>query len=113
MYLQILFAFAKAEIVKDEEYTPITLEESVIWVAVILSGIAITIYVAGFFRGHAMGKIDETANHLDQFRDLRDKGMLDEEEFSQVKTTMRHKQIQQEVGSNEDTSSDAENNNQS
>jgi len=112
MFLRILLAFAEVEQVKDKEYTPITFEQGVIWFAIILCAILVAIYVAGFFRGNALGKIDETSNHLDEFRKLRDEGMLDDEEFSQVKTSIAFKNTEQEVEFNEDTSNDAENNSQ-
>ena len=113
MLLQILLAFAEAEKVKDKKYTPITLEEVVVWVAVILSAIAVTVYVAGFFRGNALGKVTQTSNHLDEFKRLHEEGMLQEEEFSQVKATISQQNVARQIEFQEDTSSNEENNNQS
>ena len=113
MFLQILIAFVEAEKAKDKEYTPITLEQGVIWTAIILSAIAVAFYVAGFFRGRALGKISETSNHLDEFRRLRDEGMLGDEEFSQVKATITQQNTEQIIDFNEETTNNEENDNQS
>ena len=113
MLLQVLLAFAEAEKVKEKEYTPITLEQGVIWAAVILSAIMVAVYVAGFFRGNALGKIDQTSNHLDEFKRLHEEGMLGEEEFSQVKATISQQNITRQIEFEEDTSNNEENNNQS
>ena len=113
MFLQILLAFAEVEKVKEKEYTPITLEQVVIWAAVILSAIAAAVYVAGFFRGNALGKVNETSNHLDEFKRLHEEGMLGEEEFSQVKATISQLNVTRQIEFEEDTSNNEENNNQS
>lgn len=113
MFLKILTAFAEAEKVQDKEYTPITLEQVVIWIAVILSAIAIAYYVAGFFRGRALGAPDGTSNHLDEFRRLRDEGMIGNEEFSQVKKTITKQNTERAIEFREDTTDNEENDNQS
>ena len=71
-----------------EPYTPITIEQIIIWVAVTISLILVALYVVGIFRSDARSTFGGPENHLDDFRKLREEGMMDDEEYSRVKTSI-------------------------
>ncbi len=87
---QIVYLVAQTTEAK-KEYTPITIEQVVLWIAVLASLVLVGFYLVSVFRGNAHGVFDESTNQLDDFRKLRQEGMLDDEEFARVKSSIVHK----------------------
>lgn len=106
--LQLL---AEAETVKEKADPP-SLEQVIILGTVLVSLLLVAFYVVSFFRGSALGTVEEPVSHLDDFRRLREEGMLDEEEFKQVKTSLIQEQ-REKVDFREETSDEADRDDQS
>lgn len=98
--------------VADEKWEPPSLEQVIILAAALISLVLIGIYVVNIFRGSALGTPDENVSHLDEFRRLREEGMLDESEFAQVRSTIIQ-DAREKVDFREDTSGDTNRNDQS
>jgi hypothetical protein len=91
---------------------PVTLEQVIILVAVMVSLILVVLYVVLHFRGAAFGEAAVSSNHLDDFRRLREEGKLDDEEFKKVKSKIIQPP-REEVDFREDTHEGADDNDQS
>lgn len=91
---------------------PPSLEQVVLLVAVMVSLILVVVYVVLYFRGAAFGENQVASNHLDEFRRLREEGLLNEDEFKKVKTQIVQ-QPREEVDFREDTSDEAKDDDQS
>ena len=91
-----------------EPYTPITIEQIIIWVAVTISLILVALYVVGIFRSDARSSFDGPEDHLDDFRRLREEGMMDDEEYSRVKSSIAS-DSQEQIDFREDRTEDVDN----
>lgn len=106
MFQSISLWLAQSEPIKEKPELP-TLEEIVILVAILVSLLLVAIYVVGIFRGNALGKNEETFNHLDDFRKLHEEGVLEESEFKKVKSQLIEDQ-REKIDFREDRSDDVE-----
>lgn len=102
---------AQSEPVKEKADPP-SLEEIIILATILVSLLFVAIYVVGIFRGSALGKTKEASSDLDEFRRLREEGVLDESEYKQVKTQIVQQQREQ-INFREDTSDEAKDDDQS
>ena len=56
----------------------------IIWISLLVGFVLVAVYCLQLIRGLATGQVAEPMDHLSQFRDLKDKGKLDEEEYSRL-----------------------------
>jgi hypothetical protein len=60
----------------------------VLWVAALAILVAVGIYVAGKFRAKAVQKEPSASELLTKFREMHSRGVLNDEEFRTIKTTL-------------------------
>jgi uncharacterized membrane protein len=68
----------------------------VVAVAILAAMVAIAVYAAGKIRGQAVQKEPPTSELLTKFRELHSQGMLSDEEFRTIKTTLTER-LQREL----------------
>ena len=56
----------------------------IIWISLLVGFVLVAVYCLQLIRGLATGQVAEPMDHLSQFRDLKDKGKLDDEEYSRL-----------------------------
>ncbi len=102
---------AQQEAIKEQADPP-TLEQIIILATILVSLLFVAFYVVGIFRGSALGKTQEASSHLDEFKRLREEGVLDEVEYKKVKTQIIQQQ-REKIDFSEDTSDKAKDDDQS
>jgi uncharacterized membrane protein len=74
-------------------------EQLVFWGAVLACLVVLGIYIAGKIRAKAIQQEPETSELMTKFGELHSQGVLSDEEFRTIKTTLTT-QLQQELNDN-------------
>lgn len=76
-------------------------EELVVWVALLAVALAVVCYVIGKIRAGSAQREPQASELLSKFRDLHSQGVLSDEEFRTIKTTLTG-ELQEELNDNEE-----------
>ncbi|NQU23024.1 MAG: hypothetical protein HQ567_17235 [Candidatus Nealsonbacteria bacterium] len=79
-----------------------SLEQLVVWLALLAALIAVVVYVIGKLRAEPVQQEPIASELISKFRELHSKGQLDDAEFRTIKTTLAE-QLQEELKRNGET----------
>jgi len=76
-------------------------EELVVWIALLAVALAVVYYLTGKIRAGPAQREPQASELLSKFRDLHSQGVLSDEEFRTIKTTLTG-ELQEELNGNEE-----------
>ncbi len=79
-----------------------SVEQLVVWLALLAALIAVVVYVIGKLRAEPVQQEPIASELISKFRELHSKGELDDAEFRTIKTTLAE-QLQEELKRNGET----------